>query len=172
MNENVEDIIKRLELLKKYYNSNIEEEIILMWAMDLLENYNLEEIKTAIKSYKMNETYPPTLAGIIKYIPETKIDYAQLVLEVVKKYGVDSEKAKQHLENNEIALDLYHRYAQRVGMSEPYSTSQKFLFKEINDEAQQRYRFNKTTLTTLKELEHEDQLLLAEMEGNRDDESM
>lgn len=172
MNESVENITNRLMLLKKYYNSNIEDEIILMWAMDLLENFNLEEIIVAIKSYKMNETYPPTLAGIIKYMPEVKTDYAQLILEAVRKCGVGSERAIDLLKGDEVALDLYNRYGNRVGMSEPYSTSQKFLFKEINDEAQQVYRFNKTTLTTLQELKHEDQILLSEMEGNEDDESM
>lgn len=172
MSEQADNITNRLMLLKKYYNSNIEDEIILMWTMDLLENYNLEEIIIAIKSYKMNETYPPTLAGIIKYIPETKTDYAQLILEAVRKYGVGSERAKDLLKDNEVAINLYNRYGSRVGMSEPYSTSQKFLFKEINDEAQQQYRFNKTTITTLEELEHEDQILLAEMEGNEDYEPM
>lgn len=172
MNEGVDNITNRLMLLKKYYNSNIEDEIILMWAMDLLENYKPDDIIIAIKSYKMNETYPPTLAGIIKYMPETKIDYAELILEAVRKCGVGSGRAIDLLKGDEVAIDLYNRYGNRVGMSEPYSTSQKFLFKEINDEAQQTYKFNKTTLTTLKELEHEEQLLLSEMEGNEDYEPM
>lgn len=117
-----------------------------MWAMDLLEEFDYEDIVVAIKSYKKNETYPPTLAGIIKYIPQQKIDYAQLILDTVRKYDANSEKGKQSLEGDEVALDLYIRYGQRIGMSEPYSTSQKFLFQEVNDEAEAKIKYNKQTI--------------------------
>ncbi|HHX68331.1 MAG TPA: hypothetical protein GX708_09810 [Gallicola sp.] len=133
-------------MLNKYYASKIEEEIIVMWAMDLLEEFDYEDIIVAIKSYKKNETYPPTLAGIIKYIPQQKIDYAQLILDTVRKYDSNSEKGKQSLSGDEVALDLYIRYGQRIGMSEPYSTSQKFLFQEVNDEAEAKIKYNKQTV--------------------------
>lgn len=133
-------------MLNKYYASKIEEEIVVMWGMDLLEEFNYEDIIVAIKSYKKNEIFPPTLAGIIKYIPQQKIDYAQLILDTVRKYGSNSEKGKQSLNGDEVALDLYIRYGQRIGMSEPYSTSQKFLFQEVNDEAEAKIKYNKQTI--------------------------
>ena len=136
-------------MLNKYYGSKIEDEIIMMWAVDLLEEFNYEDIQVAIKSYKQNEIYNPTLAGIIKYIPKRTIDYARIVRETVQKYDNSSERGRQALKENPIALDLYNRYGSQVGNSEPYSTAQKFLFKEINDEAEQKIKYNTTTIDYL-----------------------
>lgn len=154
---NEEEVVRRLLILKDYYNSQIKDEILTLWAKDLLEDYDIEEIKTAIQSYRKNETYPPTLAGIINYIPKTNIDYAHLILQTVWKYGSNSESGMNSLKDNELAQELYRRYGTRVGNSEPYSTDQTFLFKEINEEAYAKERYNKTTT---ERLEHKEQKLI------------
>jgi len=144
----IEELVKRLQVLKKYYDSKIEDVILIMWAEDLLEFYDMESIKKGIKAYRMNEKYPPTLAGIIEYIPIEKIDYAELLLFVVRKYGSCSSTGINYLtrEGDQLALLLYKKYGNRIGMSQLGSTNQKFLFKEINEEAESQIKYNTFTV--------------------------
>jgi len=125
-------------------NNRVQEDTIKQWVEILArKQIPLTDLKIACQEVIFNDEFL-TLAKISKYLPQTNI--VPILKEAIHKFGFDNrlylndnitsrDRAIEFVEINHgsSVAQMLREYGSQLAMSEPFSTNQKFLEKEINE---------------------------------------